>query len=56
MGDVDDLAEMPGLFLLSIYPIRFLHSKGRNLNKNTIVFKWREVYTETNEGVFNKVY
>lgn len=48
MDDVEDLAEMPGLFLLSIYTICFFHSKGRNLNKNTIVFKWREVYTETN--------
>ena len=48
MDDVDDLAEMLGLFLLSIYPIRFLHSKGRNLNKNTIVFEFREVYTEIN--------
>lgn len=48
MDDVDDLAEMLGLFLLSIYTICFFHSKGRNLNKNTIVFKWREVYTETN--------
>lgn len=48
MDDVEDLAEMPGLFLLSIYTICFFHSKGRKLNKNTIVFKWREVYTETN--------
>ena len=48
MNDVGDLAEMPGLFLLSIYPIRFFHSKGGNLNKNTIVLKWREVYTGTN--------
>ena len=48
MDDVDDLAEMPGLFLLSIYTICFFHSKGRNLNKNTIVFKLREDYTETN--------
>lgn len=48
MDDVEDLAEMPGLFLLSIYTICFFHSKGRNLNKNTIVFELREVYTEIN--------
>lgn len=27
MDDVEDLAEMPGLFLLAIYPIRFFHPK-----------------------------
>ena len=39
MDDVEDLAEMSGLFLLAIYPIRFFHQKGRNLNKNSIVFR-----------------
>lgn len=39
MDDLEDLAEMPGLFLLAIYPIRFFHPKGRNLNKNSIVFR-----------------
>lgn len=27
MDDVEDLAEMPGLFLLAIYPIRFFTRK-----------------------------
>ena len=39
MDGVEDRAEMPGLFLLAIYPIRFFHSKGRKINKNSIVFK-----------------
>lgn len=39
MDGVEDLAEMPDLFLLAIYPIRFFHSKGRKINKNSIVFK-----------------
>jgi len=39
MDDVEDLAEMPGLFLLAIYPIRFFYSKGRKINNNSIVFR-----------------
>ena len=39
MDDVEDLAEMPGLFLLAIYHIRFFHSKGRKINNNSIVFR-----------------
>lgn len=39
MDDVEDLAKMPGLFLLAIYPIRFFRPKGRKINKNSIVFR-----------------
>ncbi len=39
MDDVEDLAEMPGLFLLAIYPIRFFYPEGRKINKNSIVIR-----------------
>jgi len=39
MDDLEDLTKMSGLFLSVKYPIRFFHSKGRKLNKNSIVFR-----------------
>lgn len=56
MDDVEDLAEMSGLFLLVKYPIRFFHSKGRKLKKTLLYSGCRRTILNLVSVFFNKVY